>query len=211
MSLTIDHLVVTAATLERGIADLEALLGVSLSAGGEHRLMGTHNALLRLGDRLYLEVIAVRPGAPQPLRARWFGLDRSPETTRLVHWVARSSAFPADATRLGFAADERVRMQRDRYDWQLGVRGDGTMPGDGVLPSPIEWHGPHPAAALPDRGCRLRALAATHPCAAEIAATLQTLALDAEPPVTIRPGHDATLAAEIDTPAGLRRLGPLNA
>lgn len=66
----VDHLVVAAAGLDAGTAWLEAHLGVPLAPGGRHAAMGTHNRLLRLGPRLYLELIAIDPDAPaRPGRA----------------------------------------------------------------------------------------------------------------------------------------------
>ena len=71
----IDHIAVTAPSLALGAAWLEQVLGVAPQPGGEHPLMGTHNVLLRLGDDVYLEVIAADPRAAAPARPRWFGLD----------------------------------------------------------------------------------------------------------------------------------------
>jgi hypothetical protein len=70
-----DHLIIGAHTLEQGAAFIEALLGVQPQAGGRHVAMGTHNRVLKLGARAYLEVIAIDPAAAAPSRPRWFGLD----------------------------------------------------------------------------------------------------------------------------------------
>ncbi|MFZ2307678.1 MAG: VOC family protein [Rhodoferax sp.] len=63
--MTVDHLVVMAASLEQGVAWCEATLGVTPGLGGEHPLMGTHNRLLTIATpdfpQAYLEIIAVKP------------------------------------------------------------------------------------------------------------------------------------------------------
>ena len=75
--LTLDHLVVVAPDLAEGVAHVRDCLGLAMPEGGRHEAMGTRNHLLRLGDALFLEVIAVDPEAPAPPRARWFGLSDS--------------------------------------------------------------------------------------------------------------------------------------
>ena len=99
---TLDHLVITAPSVETGIHYVQQTLGVGMERGGRHPRMGTHNALLRLGDDVYLEVIAVDPGAPPPERPRWFELDR-PGRPRLAGWVARTDDIARVHGRLGNA------------------------------------------------------------------------------------------------------------
>ena len=93
--LELDHLVVAASTLELGVKWTEQKLGVAMQAGGKHPLFGTHNALLKLGETSYLEVIAIDPDAPAPIRARWFALDTFAEEPKLIHWVARTDDIEA--------------------------------------------------------------------------------------------------------------------
>ena len=46
----VDHLVYTCAELKEGIKAIEKLTGVRAAVGGQHLGIGTHNALLSLGD-----------------------------------------------------------------------------------------------------------------------------------------------------------------
>ena len=61
--LQIDHLVIGVADLDAGIREFEELTGIRPAYGGEHPNLGTHNALISLGNRTYLELLAPRPGA----------------------------------------------------------------------------------------------------------------------------------------------------
>jgi len=160
----LDHVVVAARTLEEGARWVEEQLGVAPVPGGKHALMGTHNRLLKLGARVYLEIIAIDPEAPPPGRARWFALD-SPEMTRrleagpaLIHWVERSGDIEADLRRVPDAI-EVLSVSRGPYRWRIGVAADGHLPCEGRVPTLIQWEGEaHPADALPESGCSLIAL-----------------------------------------------------
>ena len=161
MDLELDHVVVAARTLEEGAAWVQARLGVAPVPGGKHPLMGTHNRVLALGKRRYLEVIAIDPGAPAPARARWFGLDSEAMRQRLargpalIHWVMRTGDI--EAALQGYAEPvEILDVARGDYRWRITVPPDGRLPGGGALPTLIQWEGGlHPADRLPASGCEL--------------------------------------------------------
>lgn len=56
-----DHIAITAPSLEAGVEYVRQTPGVSPQVGGEHPRMGTHNYLLKLGEKFYLEVISINP------------------------------------------------------------------------------------------------------------------------------------------------------
>jgi hypothetical protein len=204
---TLDHLVVAAATLEQGEDHLERLLGVRPQRGGKHVAMGTHNSLLRLGDRAYLEVMAIDPEATPPKRPRWFALDSAAmrealaEAPRLIHWVARTDDL--DAARRACAIDPgpAQSMERGAFRWRITIPDDGHLPGDGIVPSLVQWpDARHPADTMQQSGVRLAALSAAHPEPARIRSALERLSLGETLKVTF--GTPLRLAAMLQTPRG---------
>ena len=57
----LDHIVFGARTLEEGTEFVENILQANLSDIGYHKNMGTHNRVIRISDKIYLEVIAIDP------------------------------------------------------------------------------------------------------------------------------------------------------
>lgn len=213
--LEFDHLVVAAVDLDQGTRWLEDQLGVTLAPGGKHAAMATHNRLLRLGEMLYLEVIAIDPAASPAGRPRWFDLDaptmraRLAKKPQLIHWVARSNDIDTDARRAGFAAADVLSMARGDYRWRITVPRDGHLPGAGLLPSLIQWDVPtHPAQNLPDSGCRLMKLEAYATRAASHRAALAALGLSAVVDIqAVEDGEAPEWLAYLKTPRGLIELG----
>jgi hypothetical protein len=217
MSVEIDHLVVAAATLDAGVRWCESTLGVVPGPGGRHPLMGTHNRLLALGSaafpRSYLEIVAIDPDAPAPGRVRWFGLDEPAVQRRLHeqgpalrHLVVRTRTLDRHRDGLiqrGFDPGATLRAERETPSgtlrWRIVVRDDGRLPLEGVLPTLIEWDGPHPADTMPPSGLSLQALRLDGlPAAAADVLGLHAVAGD--------PAAPPALAAVLDTPLGKRPL-----
>ena len=208
MNCAIDHLVITAPSLAAGTKMLHEALGIWPQPGGEHVCMGTHNALLRLGETLYLEVIAINPAMAKPNRPRWFGLDElaAESVPRLVTWVARCADIHAVHTACGAIHGEIEAMSRGDLNWLISIAEDGSMPFDGVAPSLIQWQSPqHPASRLEDRGCSLVSLKGFHPDAARLNDLLRKLGISSG--VLLQQGQRPHLIAEIQTPSGIRTIG----
>lgn len=115
--LCLDHLSVLAPSLEEGVRHVRNCLDLDVPLGVQHPFMGTHNHRLQLGQKVYLEVIAVDPGAALPLRPRWFGLDDPARVRkdwedgrRLRGWVARTDDMDRLLARHGAILGERVRL-----------------------------------------------------------------------------------------------------
>jgi len=205
-----DHLVVAALSLAQGCDWVEERLGFRPQPGGAHVAMGTHNALLSLGLRFYLEVIAVDPDGAKPARPRWFDLDEPrmeaalAEAPQLVHWVARTADLAAAVARLP-ALGVATPMARGDFSWRITIPDDGHRPGRGLVPTLIQWAGAqHPADGLPDRGLRLALLAGEHPEPADVRAQLAALGLSETLKVTY--AKSPRLAAMIRTPRGVATL-----
>src|SRR5262245_53875388 len=84
--MLIDHLIYGARDLRAAVDEFDARFGVRAQLGGKHGGLGTHNALLALGPRTYLELIAPDPGQAAPAQPRPFGLDDMAQPG-LVGWA----------------------------------------------------------------------------------------------------------------------------
>lgn len=206
----LDHITVTAYSLQAGSAFVSEALGVSPQLGGEHPRMATHNLLLRLGDTMFLEVIAPNPAAPAPSRPRWFALDTlGPQSQpSLSTWVVRTPDIRAAVAAASEPLGSIEPMSRGALNWLITIPTDGSVPLDGVAPALIEWHTDvHPAARLEDKGLSLAKLEIVHPNPERVSRLLSSLELDA--PVSVvpaSPGTSARLVAHINTRRGIRVL-----
>ncbi|HSC71259.1 MAG TPA: VOC family protein [Candidatus Methylomirabilis sp.] len=183
--MDVDHIVYGVTELGDGITAIEGLLGVRPAMGGKHVGLGTHNALLSLGDGAYLEIIAPDPEQPRPSRPLPFGLDGMQEP-RLVAWAVKAADIQAQAEQAraaGVDVGQVLRMNRERPDgtrleWSLTYR--ENLLGDGLVPFLIAWEpGAHPSETSPG-GCLLVSLRAEHPEPERIAGMLSVLGVQME-------------------------------
>jgi glyoxalase-like protein len=203
----LDHLVVGAATLAAGVAFVEQLTGIPPVPGGKHATMGTHNALMRLGERAYLEIIAIDPEGAKPAHPRWFDLDsvalkgELAERPRLIAWAARTREIERASKACPIALGTIRSLERGDYRWRLTVPDDGHRPAKGVVPALIQWDVPaHPAERLPASGISLVQFGATHSDPAPVRAALTALGLEQTLPVSY--DRETRLLAMLRTPRG---------
>jgi len=199
-----DHLVYAVPDLAAGVRDVEARLGVRLTPGGSHPGLGTRNSLLRIDDRVYLEVVGPDPEQPAPPDGLWLARGRA-TLPALVTWAARSGDLDALAAGPGghllgpVRSMSRARPGGDRIAWTLTMPGD-PPPRHGIVPFFIDWGDtPHPCAELPDRGVRLVRLHGRHPDPGTVRRELEQLGVDLD----VTAGR-AGLVAVLETPTGVR-------
>jgi hypothetical protein len=207
----LDHLIVAATTLADGIEFIAEVTGVVPQPRGKHVAMGTHNALLRLGDRVYLEIIAIDPDGEKPPRPRWFDLDditlRSELTERpqLISWVARSADIERAVAACAIPLGTVTPMERGDYRWRITIPDDGKRPAKGIVPTLTQWDVPmHPADRLPPSKVSIAQVAATHSNPAYVRSALATLGL--ADCVRVTYDRETRLAAMLQTPRGLVTL-----
>lgn len=183
MSVTIDHLVYACPELSPAVARITALTGVQAAAGGRHPDLGTHNALLSLGQRTYLEIIAPdlsRPGSTEPLP---FGLAEL-SAPALRGWAVAPADLDAavqESREAGFDYGPIVTGRRHTTDgheltWRMTTY--LHSPAVAVRPFLIDWaDSPHPASAAPG-GLALEELCLSSPDPEKLHEQLRALGLD---------------------------------
>jgi hypothetical protein len=200
----VDHLMFAVADLNDGIAQIEAATGVRAQLGGSHPGRGSHNALLSLGPRVYLEIIAPDPQQAQPRSLESLGLSAS-RSSRLVSWALNAADFErlvADAGAKGYPMTAPANGERRQPDghvlaWRTTALVDQRI-GDGLVPFFIDWGATeHPAVTSP-QGARLVSLRAQHPSSRSLQPIYDALGV----PLQIENGSEPAMIAVLDTPRG---------
>src|SRR5437667_12870623 len=174
----LDHILLGSNDLDRGIAFVEEHTRVRAAFGGVHPGRGTRNALLSLGERRYLEIIAPDPKEEQssiPAYAvHQLTIIKELTVPRLVGWAAHPGEIEAFAKKLrksgiaiaGPFPGSRARPDGRVLNWKTLNLADDRH---GLLPFFIEWgaNSVHPSADAPS-GCHLERFAVADPVSGEV-------------------------------------------
>lgn len=197
-----DHVQLGCNDLDQGIAFVEQKTGVKAAFGGVHPGRGSRNALLKLGERRYLEILAPDPAQDRTLDVR--GLYKI-ESPRLLEWAAHVDELEPLIGALAAAHLEakpvfpgsRKRPDGKLLRWRALTLKDNHR---GLLPFFIEWSADsaHPASDAPS-GCELTSFTVIDPEPKPLRSTFRTLRLD---DVQVEAGSRPGLRAAINGPRG---------
>ena len=142
----LDHIVIGSFTLEEGTQFVENILQAKLSDVGYHKDMGTYNRVIRISEKVYLEVVAVDPTTRSFKNRKWFNLEnqnlqsklkKSPQIIGYV--IENNNAI------ISRYYDPFFEASRGSYRWQFAMPTyrnniiDSKIIDTGMIPSLIEW------------------------------------------------------------------------
>ena len=201
-AVDVDHIMWGVRDLDEGIAFVEEHTSIKAAIGGVHPNRGTRNALISLGERQYLEILAPDPAqAVMDGRAAFLKTLTKPQ---IITWAAgtrdigaiEKSVEAAGYETEGIQAGSRKKPDGSVLEWRnLTLKGhDGN-----IIPFVIEW-GPsstHPSVDSP-AGCKLKELRLEHPDPEKMNGFLEAMGFE----VRIGEGQAPKVSALIATPKG---------
>jgi hypothetical protein len=202
----LDHILLGCNDLDYGIDFVEQRTGVRAAFGGVHPGRGTRNALLALGERRYLEIIAPDPKQDriEPFAQKQVAHLKQLASPHLIGWAAHPGDLEKFSVRLrkanipfdGPRAGSRQRPDGKLLQWKtLNLKDDK----EGMLPFFIEWSSDslHPSEDAP-KGCRLTYFGGLTPNTDELTKIANLLQLD----LSLSRGDQPALKATIVGPKG---------
>ena len=184
---SLDHIILGCADLDGGIRFVEERTGVRAARGGVHPDRGTSNALLSLGERHYLEIMAPDPNgkAVQAWASRQLETLKSLTSPRLMGWAVRTDDIDRLAKEfqesglqvLGRWPGSRTRPDGRVVSWKSFSLADDRH---GLLPFFIEWgkDAVHPSSDAP-KGCHIERFALAASDDKELAGILHRIEVEA--------------------------------
>jgi len=206
----IDHLIWVAPTLRRGCDQLFELTGLEAAYGGVHATRGSHNAIIPLSGRSYVEVLSIDPAQTSGLTREW--LLQARDRSGLATFAIASSDLDqlADAAgRAGLVAHVSELNSRRTPEGKLlrwrGMQISGHSFG-AAMPFFIEWlEGCHPCEG--PSTATLGDVVVGTPHASGLAHAARALGI--EHLFRIEAGAFSGISACLHTPQRTASLGPI--
>ena len=202
-ALQVDHVIVAVSDLEEGTRRIEEITGVRPVYGGRHPGAGTQNALLALGPRLYMEILAPQTDVDLPKEVAWL-LDLDDVTP--MGFAVSTTDMPRTVEWLqghGYVTSDPASGSRSRPDGATLMWTTMDITDPAILGAPffIQWDASsaHPATTSP-QGCALQSLTVVTPEQAALDRLFTVLELD----VVVAGGAapEATYEIALDCPKG---------
>ena len=148
---SLDHIVFGSFTLDEGTKFVENILQAKLSEIGYHKDIGTHNRVIRISEKVYLELISIDPKTNKLNNRKWFNLDNSKLQSKLkkspqvIGYVIEN-----DNMNITKYYDPFFESSRDIYKWQFAMPTlnknilNSEIVEAGMIPSLISWKSDKP-------------------------------------------------------------------
>jgi hypothetical protein len=148
---SLDHIVFGSFNLDEGTKFVENILQAKLSEIGYHKDIGTHNRVIRISEKVYLELISIDPKTNKLNNRKWFNLDNSKLQSKLkkspqvIGYVIEN-----DDMNITKYYDPFFESSRNIYKWQFAMPTfnnnilDSEIIEAGMIPSLISWKSDKP-------------------------------------------------------------------
>jgi hypothetical protein len=206
----IDHIIWATPDLDGCTKAFARMTGVEPRFGGSHPGLGSRNALLSLGPKLYLEIIG--PDPAQDLTDTYGGVFAKLSAPGIFTAAARSEDLGTTQERMaqsGLKTPGPFTMGRKlpnggMLSWRIMAHAPGG-PHGWEFPFFIDWGSvpAHPADDSP-KGCTLKRFTALGPDPAALERAYRAVGLDTAVARAMRPGFETVIA----TPRGDVVLNP---
>lgn len=208
MGREIDHIVYCVPDLEKGVDHIANLFGIEPVIGGNHLTKGTKNALLNLGKKCYLEILAIDEKNLDFRGERWMGIDLM-DRPKITRWSLKSTELENDSRILSrqsldlgiIDGGNRKTTDGRLLSWQMIL--PRSSPEVELLPFMTDWSlsAMHPTDSLAE-GCFLESIELYHPHPTTIQTSITELGLDTK----IKNGLTPQIVLKVITPNGTKYL-----
>lgn len=203
----IDHIAYAVPDLAEASLTLAKLLGCEVITGGRHLNNGTHNALINLGNDIYLELLAIDTENGEITAPRWMGVDLLTKP-RVTRWALKSDDLKSDLQALSHYSAElgnsfegsRKKQDGSLLKWHMAL--PAPTPEIEIAPFAVDWKDSiHPTVSLPNE-CELLSIELSHPSPELFISLFSAMDIDQK----ISQGPEIQIKLKISSPNGIVEL-----